>query len=540
VSAPDDSPDPRRRRPAHDEWSTHVTAPVSTTTADDAPDPAPRAGTRRRTWGVVTWALLSSLCLAWALASPLMSAPDEPAHATKAASVVRGQWLGDDVGGANAVDVPPVYWQAQSQPLCYFFQPEVPADCAPPLDQTSDETVYAETTAGRYNPVYYLAVGWVTLVDQGVASLWAMRVLTALGCAALLAVGLTSLREVPRPGWLLASATVAVTPMVVYLSGNISPAGPEIAAAFAAWATLLATVRDPRPDLLPHRMARVAVAASLLVNMRGLSPLFLAAIVLTALVAAPWHQVGAVLRDRRSWLPIAVVGVATAAATAWIVGTNSLGSGQAVAHPSLTFRGVLTHSLLSTWIYLQNMFGHFGWVDTWLPTWLYVLMLVAVAVLVVLALWRGGTRDRLVLLALGSFTIVAPAVIHASQAQYLGIIWQGRYFLPVAVGMALYAGWALHDARRGTGPLTPSRALAAYGSAWVVVQTVAVTVLLQRFMNGAHGRPIVEGDAAWTPPVAWWVLVLVVAASTTTCVVLAHVATRDRAPVPGTAEVAPT
>src|SRR5437868_6439956 len=39
-----------------------------------------------------SFALLTSL---WALATPLMAVPDEPAHAIRAAAVARGQLIGD-------------------------------------------------------------------------------------------------------------------------------------------------------------------------------------------------------------------------------------------------------------------------------------------------------------------------------------------------------------------------------------------------------------------------------------------------------------
>lgn len=458
-----------------------------------------------------------------------MSAPDEPAHATKAASVVRGEWLGEDVGGATAVEVPQAYWDAQSSPLCYYFQPEVPADCAPELVDT-DREVYAETTAGRYNPTYYLLVGWTSLIDQGTAGMWAMRLMTALLCAVLLSSGVQTLREVPRPGWLLAGAFTAVTPMVVYLSGTISPAGPEIAAAFAVWATVTALLRDDDPSLRRRRLVRLALAALVLVSMRGFSPLFLLVALAMPMLTVPWERTRELLRHRSTWVVVAVGALGTAAASTWIVVTNSLGSGGTVAHPDLTFLGVVKHSLLQSWVYLQNMLGQFGWVDTWLPKWLYLALAAAIAALVALALVVGRSRDRIVLVAVVAFTVLAPAVLHASQARYLGIIWQGRYFLPAAVGVVLLAAWTLRDAparprftvlARLTHGRTGALACVVAGGLAVVAQVTGVVVLLQRFMNGAHGPSILTEPSDWAPPVAWWLLVLTVLATTSAAAALA-------------------
>jgi hypothetical protein len=508
------------------------TDPAAATTSPrpGAVDPAPaRPRAHGRFAGLGVFGLLLLLTAAWSLASPLMSAPDEPAHATKAAAVVRGEWLGRDVGGATAVEVPEAYWDAQSAPLCYYFKPEVPAGCAPELEE-SPRDVYAETTAGRYNPVYYLLTGWTSLVDEGAGGMWAMRLATAALSAALLAAGVQTLREVPRPGWLLAGAFTAITPMVVYLAGTISPAGPEIAAAFAVWAAALALLRHDEPVLRRRRLVRLALAAVVLVSMRGFSPLFLAVALLAPLMSVPFARTRELLRERAAWVVVGVGVVATGAATAWIIGTNSLGSGGEVAHPDLTFLGVVKHSLLQTWIYTQNMLGQFGWVDTWLPAWLYRVLAVAVLALLALALLVGRTRDRLVLLAVTGFTFLAPAVLHASQARYLGIIWQGRYFLPAAVGMVLLAAWVLRDAPRHArlealhAPRTGVVAAAVAGALAVVAQTTGVLVVLQRFMNGVHGPSLLDGPAAWTPPLPWWSLVLVAAVCTG---VAAVVAVRD-------------
>jgi hypothetical protein len=51
-------------------------------------------GSTRRVWWV-SFALVALAGSLWSLASPLYSGPDEPAHATRAVSLVRGQWLGE-------------------------------------------------------------------------------------------------------------------------------------------------------------------------------------------------------------------------------------------------------------------------------------------------------------------------------------------------------------------------------------------------------------------------------------------------------------
>ena len=56
----------------------------------DAHTAAAHVAWRWRTFGVAFLAIFLPMLL-WALASPLMSVPDEPSHAIRAAAVVRGE-----------------------------------------------------------------------------------------------------------------------------------------------------------------------------------------------------------------------------------------------------------------------------------------------------------------------------------------------------------------------------------------------------------------------------------------------------------------
>ena len=74
-------------------------------------------------WGYLAGtALFALIGTIWSLASPVLSAPDEAAHAVKAAAVVRGQFLGDETGlpaGRGTVQVPALFVRAAELPLCY-------------------------------------------------------------------------------------------------------------------------------------------------------------------------------------------------------------------------------------------------------------------------------------------------------------------------------------------------------------------------------------------------------------------------------------
>jgi hypothetical protein len=60
------------------------------------------------------------LAAAWSVATPLFASPDEPSHVVRAASLVRGQILGDEPRGRAAegslvVDLPAIFRRSGSR-----------------------------------------------------------------------------------------------------------------------------------------------------------------------------------------------------------------------------------------------------------------------------------------------------------------------------------------------------------------------------------------------------------------------------------------
>jgi hypothetical protein len=82
------------------------------------------------------------------------------------------------------------------------------------------------------------------------------------------------------------------------------------------------------------------------------------------------------------------------------------------------------------------------------PLWPFVTPLwgLAVAGLVVVAWLRADRRQRLVLLGTLAALLVVPVVAEVASGQTVGMAWQGRYALPLAVGLPLQAAWVLTQA----------------------------------------------------------------------------------------------
>ncbi|HUX69778.1 MAG TPA: DUF2142 domain-containing protein, partial [Cellulomonadaceae bacterium] len=468
---------------------------------------APRG--RRRDLRVfwVAWAVLMLLTSAWSLANPLMASPDEPAHTVKAAAVVRGELLGPDVQGGTQVRVPYFYNRVTAYPVCYMFRPDVTGVCDPAVTQPLDETVLAITPAGRYNPLYYAIVGLPTLLPPGDGVLYAMRLLSAALCTFFLALGMRAIAQTPRPAWAVLGAASAVTPMVVFLSSTVNPAALEIATAFALWAQLSTLLRHPDPGRIVSRMAWIAVTTTFLVNSRGLSLLYCAIIVTVVLLLSPWRSFLDVVRTRGTWPSFGVIVAACAAAALWVFGTNSLGSGGALAFPGLTFLGAAKTTIFDSEAYLTNMVGQFGWMDTNLSPVALMAFAMGAGVVVLLAVAVGTWRDRIVLAVVAGLTFGLPVIIQASQARYLGIIWQGRYILPIAIGLPLLAGYVLVR-RLGSIPHAGAVALTTVVAGVVaLVQVAAFAENLHRYVNGRAGGWLSLSPHAWLPPLPLVVVV---------------------------------
>jgi Predicted membrane protein (DUF2142) len=414
---------------------------------------------RRRRWWVCLIALFGCMA-AWSLASPLMAPPDEAAHLYRAVSVVRGHFFGKPLpnlpdGHANplvAAPVPAPLADAESLFECYMYDLSEPASCAPSLHGPKGvQEVTIANYVGRYPPLYYLIVGLPSLAFPSKFGVYLMRLWSALLCAIFLASAFESLRAVRKKPLLVLGGAVAVTPMVLYLGGSINPNALEISSAFCLWASGLALVVDDRPGVDRRVLARAAVAATVMVEMRGSSPFWLALIGAVLLVLSSRQRLGEILRDRATWCWAAVVGASTLFAVWWILRYQSLDlevpGGIAPAPKSLPLDHEVSISLGTLDTLVRSSVGALGrapGVWTPAPSLTIYLWLAAVAVIVGLGAIMGRRREALVLGALIVLFVAVPMFENVINAKIIGFGWQqGRYSLPWSVGIPLVAAAAL-------------------------------------------------------------------------------------------------
>lgn len=459
----------------------------------------------------VSFLAFFSLTGAWALASPMASAPDEATHLIKAAGVVRGQLTGEadeSRPGYSRVEVPSIFQATGGLPNCYAFKPTVSAGCSippaagPELSQTA--TTYH--TAGSYNPLYYSIVGLASFAPAKMSMLYLMRLVSAALVSLTLALAMRSAAEVSRPGWAMAGVFLGVTPMVAFLGGVVNPNSIEASAGLGLCATLGATVLSPRDDLVRRRMWRSGVLVVLLANAKPMSLLMLAIIVLVCCFCAPWARTWAVLRDRRAWPGLALGTVGALAALAWLRRFNGVFASSEVLYPELSPRVAADIVLRETGEYMTNMLGQFGWVDTALPVWQHVLMGGLILLAVLLAAALGSWRERAVLVGAALLVAGLPLALQVPTAQVSGIPWQGRYLLAIAVALPVLSGLIVSTrAPESTDVmLRPLAGLATGG--WAMMHVLAFAIALRRYAVGANHPYFQSADNPWVPPYLPWPL----------------------------------
>ena len=437
----------------------------------------------------------------WVIGMPLFTSPDEAAHVFKAYAVAHGEVLGETLPGQSPnirrVDVP----EKMAPPTdlaCYFFQPTVPASCAVGPHGTTD------SSAGTYPPFWYGLVGGVVRVVGESTHQRAYRFVGAVMCAALIAAGLTvaarskAARSTPL-------VLLGVTPMAAFLAGGVNPNAFEIAGFVLMWSLLL--VHDHPRAATAAGGAVVGGLAGALLLARFASAIWLAAALVVAVVVLG-RQGLRPFWNRRFLVAACGTGGAAAVAVVWW----SRYAGATADNPATALDWTTGHVISHTFGLLpeisKQMVGVLGWLDTDLPAVVYVLW-----GLFTLAALAGVVAGRQIRLVVATIVVVVglavvPIAVNVVSAGATGLIWQGRYSLPLftALGVLGAIGWT-------RAPSIPPGVVSAVGygaaAAFVIAQTVALWAALRRYTVGSAGKVWLDSPLPWRPGVAPMVLVVV-------------------------------
>ncbi len=474
----------------------------------------------------VIFLVLSLFSTLWSLASPLMSVPDEPAHTIKAAAVARGQFLGTSgqTQGEELQVVVPKYIADTQFLACYAFKVIVTADCSPGLNAADSQPTTAGTSAGNYNPFYYIVAGLPSLILSGEPAVYAMRILSGLLCSLFLAATLFATTQFANRRWPMVAAGIAITPVVLYLCGSINPNALEIVTTSAVFVNLCLVLDNVR-DLSRFRFSIVAVgvSAAVLANTRALSLLWLALAVIAAMLMFPPRDLILLAKNKLVLAMAAVTVLAAACGLLWLQSSNTLASllgTPGTVTPEQAFGTMVERTFDIAAAYVAQL----GWRDTNGPTGVFFWWACLTGALMVAAVSIKAWRPRLGFIVLFAAAVAIPPILQAQVVTELGYIWQGRYLLPVIVPMLLAAGLALRFRA------FPDSLFANRIAAWVIGITAAAHTAV--FVNALRRYGIgvateanwndMFGATKWEPPLGWLPLTLAYLAVTALAGVLLY------------------
>ncbi|GAA1475941.1 hypothetical protein GCM10009623_03870 [Nocardioides aestuarii] len=468
----------------------------------------PELGRRVPAWAVAGVLVgLALLQAAWIAALPPFRGADEVDHVFRASAVASGDWSSPAAaatrGTGARVAASPEMVEAAGE-ACLRLAYKEPDDCR--LVDRSGGPVVA-SAAGRYLPTYYVVVGYATRLVDGAAGATLMRAWSALLCLALLAAGLVGLRR-----WadrrVFAAAVLGVTPTVVYSTTVVAPNGLELIAGLVLWTSLAGLAAVP-PARARYHLATLTLSLSALMLLRSLGPLWAATIVAASVLAWPGlaGRLARLVRTASGRAAGGVVAVAAVVGVGWTLAEHSLVMSQDGPGGSLPLGFRVGRALREVPLWLLQDVAAFPFRNQHAPLLVYPLALLVVAALAVVGLRSAARRLRwsvAVILAVG---LGLPYVVTVATMSEIGTAWQGRYALPLLIGVPLLlgAGWA----RSRDGGLRRLAALVVL-SALAVVHAAGVYAVAAEMSTARDWT--VSGDVVGHPPV-WVVGVLAAAGS---------------------------
>ncbi|MGW4460697.1 DUF2142 domain-containing protein [Micromonospora sp. NPDC004704] len=460
-----------------------MTTPMA---APARPHPSARPATGLLLRVMLPFAGFFLLFAAWAIATPYDGTPDEMRHIQHAYGVASG-----DIAPAPAKEgkFPGAYHEVPKSLIrsnCFAHHPDQDAGCA--REPGGDETlVKVLTPAGRYNPAYYLTVGWPLVLSPNMAGVLLARLLSAALVAALFAWA-TSVALTLRHRLAFGGILVAVTPITAHLAGAVNPNAVEIAAGAAMVVGLIAILLEPEGAGRRRSAWWLAgVGGAVLLTVRSGGPAWFAVIAAVLLIGLTLPAYRALLRSRRFWIlsgALAATGIASVGWTLWKKTAEITPNGVGSRHLGLV--GAMKIEILDRWnSYIQELVGVLGWLDTPLPMVINLAWYFSVGTLVLLALALGGNAARWRVAGLGVLGMLVPSVIEAINVNEYAFIGQGRYFLPLLVGVPILAAYTVAE----SGLVDPLRKLIRlFVLLLVPAHLAALAYTMVRFQQGLPPR----------------------------------------------------
>ena len=145
------------------------------------------------------------------------------------------------------------------------------------------------------------------------------------------------------------------------------------------------------------------------------------------------------------------------------------------------------------------MIGNFGWLTVHAPYLTIVVWTAAIGLVLALGLSVSDRRASFALLLVAAATALLPLVSEYREVPIIGPFWQGRYTLPLAVGVPIVAAYLVGASSIGA-RLARSRLAVVVAVALGVGQFLGFAQTLRRFTVGYNGPFRYWVRAPWSPP----------------------------------------
>ena len=384
---------------------------------------------------------------------------------------------------------------------CYHWIPARSAACAPVPGRGGNTPTTVVTGAGRYNPVYYAAVGEPLVLWPNWTGILLARLISAALCAAFLASAWLSCLEWRRSRLLIAGLLVAATPAFFELTGAVNPNSLEIAAGISLAAAAIPLLLDGDSPHARRWLRRAAVAAMGIGQFRAIGPELIAALLAVLLFPPSWARLRQLWgrRSARWWL--AGVVASCALGELWTI-TSKVSEIGNFAHGNYTTGFILRTELQPSGRLLrvvEETIDGFSYYDTKPPSLILVIWGVAIGLLLVAAFAWGTWAERWRLAALITGTLAIPVLFEVSAASRFGFSFQGRYILPLAVGIPLLAAFITGRSGRLTA-IRQARIIRTMIVVLLPVQLLSLGYVMDRWQSGVGpGHSLNPLLGSWHP-----------------------------------------
>lgn len=494
------------------------------TAGNPGPEPSARRAGRPPSALVALLGATLLIALAWALVTPAFQSPDEQSHFGYVQQLAEGAGLPGDAGrplfsteqqlalnDSNAD-------QAAGRPGAKMEWSALAYDRWRAREQALPDAARSDgggpNPAGTNPPLYYLIEAPAYLVAGGgdvfdrllalrlVSLAWLLVTVTAVWLLAGEVFGRDRLLQ------LAAGALAGLTPMLTFLSASVTPD----AMLYALWSLVLwLGVRVIKRGLTwPLALALFGLVGAACV-VKGTSYGLIPAAGL-ALAVGLWRMRPFSVRQALAAVGIAVAALALTVGVWKLVAVGADRPASAQLSAATSTEGVLNVRMLVSYvwqfylpklsfqddfafpdstalpvdyIWLQGLWGAFGWLEVSFPPITYDLLIALTAIVVVAAgttIWRTRRRTDLAVAAfLVLITVTLLAGLHWTEFQQIsrggGPLNQGRYLLPLVGVAALVVVQALRTIPRRW----RAHGVGALIGGLLVLQLVSLGLMLDRF-----------------------------------------------------------